>query len=62
MFTFIEAQTGDCVGQLFSKDNEKFFAQIQKALLISLYGKKLISEGEYEQCLRYLTEKDGCHD
>ena len=62
MFTFIETQTGDCAKQLFTKDNERFFCQIQKALLVSLYEKKLISGGEYEQCLQYLAGRECCYD
>ncbi len=61
MFTFIQAQTQYDREQLFRKDRDNlvFFHQIQRALLNSLYGEKLISAQEYEQCCAYLKTTEG---
>lgn len=51
MFTFVQTQTEPGICQFFTKENSAFWQMMQKALLISLYHEKLISDEEYQQCL-----------
>ncbi len=57
MFTFIQLQTQPARELFFYKENGTFCALVEKALLLSLYERKLISTEVYQQCL-YLKGKE----
>lgn len=57
MFTFIQLQTQPVRELLFYKENGTFCSLVEKALLLSLYEKKLISTEVYQQYF-YLKGKE----
>lgn len=61
MFTFVQAQTQYLQKSLLAQKNSPFYFQVQKALLLSLWQEKYISQAEYEQCLLLLEDEANLH-